>query len=62
MMDADLMNAVTEAVNKVKPNLMQDLLSKKLLQDEKCVALYNIDMQEFNKKCLVYCSTLNKIW
>ena len=35
MMDADLLSAVTEAVDKIQPNLMQDLLSKKLLRDEK---------------------------
>ena len=62
MMDADLMNAVTDAVNKVKPNLMQDLLSKKLLQDEKYVVLFEFDTQDSHKKRLVHCLMLNRLW
>merc|ERR1712168_1309194 len=39
MMDADLFNVVSENINKIQPNLMQDLLSKKLLQDENYMSL-----------------------
>jgi len=39
MMDADLFNVVTENINKIQPNLMQDLMSRKLLQDENYMSL-----------------------